>query len=171
MMFPKKTVKTEITVDEYRSMVASGAIKFPKKSKLQPGRSKSGKAVCPESSLQVAANDLIEVKRWNYIRFENWFMGWMRRQEFKYQKHFFSQIAGKMPDNLILVELGNGFFLGCKLELKTEDSKGKAVGQLHGKQKTYALAEGWPIARNVKQIEEVLQKIENYVGKIKNIFA
>jgi len=168
-MFPKKVrTKNEITVQEYRELVESGAIKFPKKSKLQP-KSPTMRVVCPESALQVAANDLIDLKKWAYIRFENWFMWWMRKQEPKYQKHFFSQVGGKLPDNLILVELGEGFFLGCKLELKTEDAKGRAVGKLHGKQKSYALREGWQIARNVRQIEEILKKIENYAGKIKKI--
>lgn len=158
-----------MTVDDYRKAVESGTIAFPKKSKLQPGKSKTMKAVCPESALQVAANDLINLKRWAFIRFDNWFLGWMRRQEIKYAKHFFDQVGGKLPDNLILVELGEGFFLGCKMELKTEDVKGRAVGQLHGKQKHYALKEGWQIARNTRQIEEILQRIENYAEKIKNI--
>lgn len=172
MMFPKKTQsKNEMSVDEYRKAVESGTIAFPKKSKLQPGKSKTMKAVCPESALQVAANDLINLKRWAFIRFDNWFLGWMRRQEMKYQKHFFDQVGGKLPDNLILVELGEGFFLGCKMELKTEDSKGRAVGQLHGKQKHYALKEGWQIARNTKQIEEILQRIENYAEKIKKYYT
>lgn len=170
MMFPKKTQsKNEMTVEDYRKAVESGTIAFPKKGKLQAGKSKTMKAVCPESALQIAANDLINLKRWAFIRFDNWFLGWMRRQEVKYQKHFFGQVGGKLPDNLILVELGEGFFLGCKMELKTEDSKGRAVGKLHGKQKHYALKEGWQIARNTKQIEEILQRIEIYAEKIKNI--
>lgn len=172
MMFPKKVrPKNEMTVEEYQKAVKEGTVAFPKKSKLQPGKSKTMKAVCPESALQVAANDLISLKRWAFIRFENWFMWWMRKQEIKYQKHFFDQVGGKLPDNLILVELGEGFFLGCKMELKTEDSKGRAVGQLHGKQKHYANAEGWQIARNTKQIEEILQDIEDRAEKIKKLFA
>ena len=151
-------------------MVESGAIAIPKKSKLQPGKSKTMKAVCPESALQVAANQLIELKRWAYVRFEDWFLHWMRlKAPAHVGKHFFDQWGGKMPDNLILVELGEGFFLGCKMELKTEDKKGRAVGQLHGKQKSYANTEGWQIARNTRQIEEILQRIENYAEKIKNI--
>lgn len=170
MMFPKKVKpKNVMSVDEYNAAVKAGNIAFPKKSLLQQGKSKTMKAVCPESALQVAANDLINLKRWAFIRFDNWFLGWMRRQEIKYQKHFFDQVGGKLPDNLILVELGEGFFLGCKMELKTEDSKGRAVGKLHGKQKHYALKEGWQIARNTRQIEEILQRIENYAEKIKNI--
>jgi hypothetical protein len=171
MMFPKKTrPSNEMTVEDYKKAVESGTIAFPKKSKLQPGKSKTMKAVCPESALQKAANDLIELKRWAFVRFEDWFLTWIRlNAPVHVAAHFFGQVGGKMPDNLILVELGEGYFLGCKMELKTEDSKGRAVGRLHGKQKRYANAEGWQIARNTKQIEEILQRIEIYAEKIKNI--
>ena len=125
------------------------------------------KAVCPESSLQKAANKLIDLKHWAYVRFEDWFLRWIKLNAPSHvAAHFFTQVGGKMPDNLILVELGEGYFLGCKMELKTEDSKGRAVGRLHGKQKKYAESEGWPIARNAKQIEEVLEKIEVFHKKI-----
>jgi hypothetical protein len=78
-MFPKKASRTqEISVEEYRKMVENGAIKFPKKSKMQPGKSKTMKAEVPEASLQKYANDAIELKRWDYIRFDNWFMTWMK---------------------------------------------------------------------------------------------
>lgn len=118
--------------------------------------------------MQKAANELITLKNWAFIRFDDWFLRYMRIiAPAHVGKHFFDQWGGKMPDNVILLELGEGFFLGCKLELKTEDSKGRAVGQLHGKQKHYANAEGWQIARNTRQVEEVLVKIEKIHAEIK----
>lgn len=171
MMFPKKASRTqEISVEEYRKMVENGAIKFPKKSKMQPGKSKTMKAEVPEAALQKYANDAIELKRWDYIRFDNWFMTWMKLNAPAHvQAHFFSQVGGKLPDNLILVHLGKGHFLGTKLELKTQDKKGRAVGKLHGRQKHFALTEDWPIARSPEQINAVLEEIEKLEGKIREI--
>ncbi|MBP7563012.1 MAG: hypothetical protein KA886_04415 [Candidatus Cloacimonetes bacterium] len=168
MQFPKKAPnKNEMSVEEYQKMISENPKMIPKKSMLQPGKSKTMRSLVSEDMLQKATNDLIELKRWWFIRFENWFMYWMRQQEPKYQKHFFGQVAGKMPDNLIMVELGHGMFLGVKLELKTEDAKGRAVGKLHGKQKNHAEKEGWYIARNTKQVEAILEEIETVSEKVR----
>jgi hypothetical protein len=173
-MFPKKKDKNKVVpmpVEEYLEMVKKNPLMIPKRSKLLPPKSKTMKAVCPESELQKAANQLIELYKWDYIRFDDWFMTWMRMNAPPHvQKHFFSQIGGKMPDNFVRVTLGKGFFLGCAIELKTEDKKGRAVGQLHGKQKRYALAEEWQIARNTKQIETILELIKEKVTLVKTIF-
>ena len=170
MQFPKKAPKkSDISVEEYRDMIAKNPKMIPKKSNLNPPKSKTMKSLVSEDMLQKATNDLIELKRWWFIRFENWFMYWMRQQEPKYQKHFFGQVAGKMPDNLIMVELGHGMFLSVKLELKTEDAKGRAVGKLHGKQKNYAEKEGWYIARNTKQVEVILEEIETVSEKVRRV--
>lgn len=170
MQFPKKRPKVEqLTVEEYQQLVTSNPRMIPKKSKLQgPSKSKTMKAICPESELQKAANQLIELKKWDYIRFPDWFIRWMK---FNPPSHvsaeFFKHVGGKMPDNFILIPLGEGMFFGVKLELKTEDEKGNAVGKLHGKQKKYALKEEWMIARNTKQIEEVLSVIEKKLQIVK----
>lgn len=170
MQFPKKAPKkNEMSIEEYQQMIAGNPKMIPKKSMLQPGKSKTMKPLVSEDMLQQATNELIELRKWWFIRFENWFMAWMRQQHPKYQKHFFGQVAGKLPDNLIMVELGKGMFLGVKLELKTEDAKGKAVGKLHGKQKRYAEREGWYVARNTKQVEAVLDEIECVTEKIRRV--
>lgn len=174
-MFPKKKDKNKqvaMPVEEYLEMVKQNPLMIPKRSKLQPSKSKTMKAECPESDLQKAANQFItEIYKWDYIRFDDWFMTWMRMNAPPHaQKHFFSQVGGKMPDNFILCDLGKGFFLGCKMELKTQDKKGRAVGQLHGKQKRYALAEEWQIARNTKQIEVILELIKEKVTLVKTFF-
>lgn len=169
MQFPKKAPKkADISVEEYREMISKNPKMIPKKSNLNPPKSKTMKSLVSEDMLQKATNDLIELKRWWFIRFENWFLRWMRHEApVQYSKHFFGQVAGKFPDNLIMVELGHGMFLGVKLELKTEDAKGRAVGKLHGKQKSYAEKEGWFIARNTREVEDILEKIENVAEKLK----
>ncbi len=170
MMFPKKAPKkVDMSVEDYRKMTEKNPSMIPKKSMLQPPKSKTMKAVVSEDCLQKAVNDLIALKKWWFIRFENWFMHWMRQQEPKYQKHFFGQVAGKFPDNLIMIELGRGMFLGVKLELKTEDAKGRAVGKLHGKQKSYAEKEGWFVCRNTKEVEAVLEKIGLISEKVREV--
>jgi hypothetical protein len=170
MQFPKKRPKVEqLTVDEYRKLVASNPLMIPKKGKLrEPPKSKSMKAICPESELQKAANKFIELKKWDYIRFPDWFLRWMKLNTPDHvSKEFFKHVGGKMPDNFILIPLGKGMFFGVKLELKTEDVKGNAVGKLHGRQKKYAIKEEWMIARNTKQIEEVLSVIEKKLQIVK----
>ena len=170
MQFPKKAPKkADISVEEYREMIAKNPKMIPKKSNLNPPKSKTMKSMVSEDMLQKATNDLIELKRWWFIRFENWFLRWMRHEApVQYSKHFFGQVAGKFPDNLIMVELGHGMFLGVKLELKTEDAKGRAVGKLHGKQKNYAEKEGWFIARNTREVERILSKIECVSDELKD---
>ena len=168
-MFPKKAPKVqEMSVEDYRKMISSNPKMIPKKSILNP-KSKTMKSVIPESSLQSAIDDLLVLRKMWSIRFDNWFMAWMRHQEPKYQKHFFGQVAGKLPDNLVMLELGCGLFLSAKIELKTEDIKGKAVGKLHGKQKRYAESEGWFIVRNVETAQAVLDRIESFAEKLRKI--
>lgn len=170
MLFPKKAPKkVDISVEEYREMIAKNPKMIPKKSNLNTPKSKTMKSMVSEDMLQKATNDLIELKRWWFIRFENWFLRWMRHEApVQYSKHFFGQVAGKFPDNLIMVELGHGMFLSVKLELKTEDAKGRAVGKLHGKQKKYAEKEGWFIARNTREVERILSKIEYVSDELKD---
>jgi len=142
----------------------------PKAKWFQPANSPTMKAECPEKALQVYANDAITLRRWSYIRFSSALMGWLKRCSPDWvQRAFFKQVAGKMPDNLVLVPLGKGRFFAEKVELKTQDKKGRAVGKLHGKQKIYAQAEEWPIARSPEQINAVLDDIEKTVEKIKAI--
>lgn len=171
MLFPKKAPKKSyLSVEEYRELIAKNPKMIPKKSNLNPPKSKTMKSLVSEDMLQKATNDLIELKRWWFIRFENWFLRWMRHEvPVQYSKHFFGQVAGKFPDNLIMVELGHGMFLGVKLELKTEDAKGRAVGKLHGKQKNHAEKEGWYIARNTKQVEAILEEIETVSEKVRRV--
>lgn len=171
LAFPKKApIKNRMSVEEYREMINNNPGMIPKKSMLSPERSKTMKAEMPESALQKYANDAIELKKWDYIRFDDWFMTWMRlNAPIHVQKHFFSQIGGKMADNFIKIELGGGQFYCVQLELKTQDKKGRAVGQLHGKQKRFAQAEGWMIARSPEQINKALEKIEKIAEKIKNL--
>jgi hypothetical protein len=69
-----------------------------------------------------------------------------------------------------MTPIGDGFFLAAKLELKTEDAKGRAVGATHGKQKHYAKTEEWMIARNARQIESVLQTFKNKLILVKKSF-
>jgi len=141
---------------------------FPKSKWFQPPPSPTLKAECPEADLQEYANDAIALRGWSYVRFESALMGWMYKNAPAWVKGlFFSQVGGKLPDNLILVPLGCGRFYAVKMELKTQDKKGRAVGKLHGKQKRYALIEEWPIPRSPEQINMLLDDIEKTVVKVK----
>jgi hypothetical protein len=161
-MFPKhKQPLNQMTVDEFK-------LAYPKKKWSKPERSKTGKAECSEDNLQNYANDAITLRQWAYLRFPNRFMAWMKLNTPPWiQAVFFGQVGGKMPDNFILAPLGNGLFIGLKLELKTQDKKGRAVGKTRGKQKHYAESEGWPIARSPEQINTELDKFETILKKMK----
>lgn len=141
---------------------------FPKSKWFQPAESPSTKAEIPENLLQDYANEAITLKSWTYIRFHTALLGWIKNNPAVPQwvrKCFFSQVAGKLPDNLIMAQVAPGMFLACKMELKTQDSKGRAVGKTHGKQKHYAEAEEWYIARSPEQINKVLEEIQKAVTK------
>jgi hypothetical protein len=165
MMFPKHKERpsNEMTIDEFK-------MAYPKKKWSQPERSNTMKAECSESQLQTYLNELLELKGWQYLRFPDGFLRWMKLNAPSWiQAIFFHQIGGRMPDNLILLPLKKGMFLTLKLELKTQDKKGRAVGRTHGKQKRYAEFEEWPIARSPEQINTELDKLENILQKIKII--
>jgi hypothetical protein len=157
--------KNEMTREECR-------MSFPKSKWFQPVKSATMKAEIPEADLQAYADDAIALRGWSVLRFPDAFMGW-----FKYnappwiQKIFFGQIGGRMPDDFIMVQIGQGLFLSLKLELKTQDKKGRAVGTLHGRQKAFARMEGWKIARSPKEIDAVLDGFQKIVEKVKKMLA
>jgi hypothetical protein len=155
--------QNEMSVDACRMM-------FPKAKWNLPEKSKTMKAEMPESALQSFANEAILLRGWQYIRFPSVLMGWIYRTAPEWAKRqFFSQVAGKMPDSTVIVPIGKGLFVGMKLELKTQDKDGRAVGKLHGKQKYYAKQDEWIIARSPEQISEALDKLSLLIEKIKAI--
>jgi hypothetical protein len=179
LKFPKKTEKKQISVEEYREYYKNNPLAIPKKKVKNlisgngdtPIKSKSMKAVIPENLLQKTCNEMIEAFGFSFIRFEDSFLRWISlNAPVHIRKMFFDQVGGKFPDVMIQAKLGDGFFLTTKLELKTEDKKGRAVGQLHGKQKNVAKNEEWMIARNAKQIESALQTIQKKVILVKKLF-
>jgi hypothetical protein len=180
LKFPKVAPKKkELSVEEYRELIKSNPLALPKnkfKNLLSgngdtPIKSKSKKAIVPESALQKTCNEMIAAYGFQFIRFEDSFLSWISiNAPIHIKKMFFAQVGGKFPDAIIMEPIGDGFFLAAKLELKTEDAKGRAVGELHGKQKRTARAEEWMIARNPRQIENALQTIKNKIILVKNLF-
>jgi hypothetical protein len=155
-----------------KNQIPAGAMMFPKRKWGQPEPSKTMKAECSESQLQGYLNDLLELKKWSYLRFPDAFLSWIKLQTPPWiQKVFFSQIGGRMPDNFIFLPIGKGLFLALKLELKTQDKKGRVVGRTHGKQKNFAEQEGWPIARSPEQINAELDRLEIIFEKTKKFLA
>lgn len=183
LQFPKVAPKKkELSIDEYRKFIettVNNPRAVPKKKFKNlvsgngdtPIKSKSKKAIVPESALQKTCNEMITAYGFPFIRFEDSFLSWISiNAPIHIKKMFFSQVGGKFPDAIILEPIGDGFFLAAKLELKTEDAKGHAVGALHGKQKRTARAEEWMIARNPRQIENALQTFKNKLILVKNLF-
>lgn len=157
--------KNEMSVGDCRML-------FPKKKWFGEVISPTGKALVPEESLQKYANEALWLRHWSYIRFPNYLLYWMKHNAPKLIRiMFFQQVAGKLPDNTVMVQVAPGCFLAVKVELKTADSKGRAVGKLHGKQKTYAKAEEWFIARTPEQINAVLNKIGVMAEKVREALS
>lgn len=145
---------------------------FPKAKWFNPPESPTQKAEIPEELLQDYANQAITLRGWTFIRFHTKLLGWIKRNSSVpewVRKCFFSQVAGKLPDNLIMVQFAPSTFLAIKLELKTQDKKGRSVGRTHGLQKHYAELEDWYIARSPEQINVVLDKTEALVEAIKKM--
>jgi len=176
--FPKKRPdKKELSVDDYKQLYNHpNALPKKKYKNLVSGngdtpiKSKVKKVIVPEAVLQKTCNEMITAYGYQYLRFEDSFLSWVSMNApVHIRKQFFNQIGGRFADSLILEPLGNGFFLAAKLELKTEDINGHAVGALHGKQKKVANEEGWMIARNPKQIQNALETFKNTVKVIKEL--
>jgi hypothetical protein len=147
---------------------------FPKSKWFQPQESPITKAEIPENLLQDYANQAITLRGWNYIRFHTALLGWIKNSPTVPQwvrKCFFSQVAGKLPDNLIMVQVAPGMFLAVKMELKTQDSKGRAIGKTRGKQKHYAESEEWYICRSPDKINEALEKISKSSEMVKKALS
>jgi hypothetical protein len=139
---------------------------FPKKKWSQPAESPYKKAEIPEESLQVFADEYYQIKHIRYIRIPDGIFRWIKmKASTGIQKWFFGMFKA-MPDNLLLLPLGK-YMLAVPIELKTQDKKGRAVGQLHGEQKHRAEEENWIIARNQQEIMTATEQAEQDAEKIK----
>jgi hypothetical protein len=138
---------------------------FPKKSWSQPAKSKTMKAECPESALQEAAEQYLKLKRIKFFHIADGFFRWIKMKAPPgVQKWFFGMFGGQ-PDCICNITLGNGYALTLLLELKTQDSKGRAVGKLHGKQKHEA--DDWKVCRSTDSIIDEINKFEIIADDIK----
>ena len=145
-------------------------LSFPKKKHLQPEVSKSMKAIIPEASLQIFADDYYQLKRIRYIRIPDGIFRWIAVNASEGIKKWFRWTFGGMPDNLLLLPLGK-YLLAIPIELKTEDKKGRAVGTLHGKQKSRSEEQNWIIARNQQQIMDATEQAEKDAELLKRVIS
>jgi hypothetical protein len=127
-------------------------LKFGKKADAEIEKSD---LVIPEADLQEYANDLLDSKGIQYIRFENGFLGWMRRcAPARWASYFFKVWSGQ-PDNICFIKLDNGFSMCLRMELKKEKT-----GRLHGKQIFRCTDEGWVVCSTIEQINEAIDRFE-----------
>lgn len=155
----------QMNIDEFRKLYPRS---IPKRSWFEQKQSPTTKTELPEATLQEYANEAITLRRWQYIRFPDAILGWIKRNSPPWvAMSFFRQVGGRLPDNLVMVQVAPGLFLSAKLELKTRDKRGRPVGKTRGKQKRYAEAESWYIARSPEEINSALDKINEAAEKIK----
>lgn len=137
---------------------------FPKK-KWNQEKSKTMAVECPEGLLQQATDEYLTLKQFWFFRIPDAFFRWLKMNApIGIQKFFFGMFGG-MPDNTIIVPIGEGVAIALLLELKTQDKKGRAIGQLHGKQKHHE--NDYLICRSTKQVIEEIEKFEKKVEIIK----
>jgi hypothetical protein len=141
---------------------------FPKKKWGQPIKSKTMHAEVPECSMQAFADQYLELRRIKNIRIPDRFFRWIKMNAPESIQKWFFGLFGGFPDNLILIPIGR-YMIAIPIELKTQDTKSRAVGQLHGKQKHNALYEGWIIARSTRQFEDAVNEAMKDATRIRAI--
>jgi hypothetical protein len=142
---------------------------FPKKRWSQPDESKTMVAECPESLMQGAVDEYLALKRLKYYRIPDGFFRWIKmKAPAGIQKWFFGMFGGQ-PDNTVIIPLGDGLALALLLELKTQDSKGRAIGKLHGKQKWEG--EEWKVCRSVDEAIKEIDKFEKIAEEYKKLLT
>jgi hypothetical protein len=166
------------TPDAFEQLVAQNpeiknpgsALPLAKKKWQEPDKSKTMKAEMPEASLQIYADELLEIKGLKSIRIPDGMWRWIAANAPEGVKKWWRWLFGGWPDNLILIPCGR-YMLALPVELKTADKHGKAVGALHGKQRHNAEAENWTIARSPEAFRETVERAERDAEKINKILV
>ena len=138
---------------------------FPKKKWSRPLKSKTMRAVVPEHCLQSFADGYLQIRKLWFFRIPDGFFGWMKIHAPENILKYFMSVFGGMPDDTVIIPIGGGIALTLLMELKTQDSKGRAVGQLHGRQKHHE--DDWVVCRSPEQIQKVVDEFEKTANKIK----
>jgi hypothetical protein len=140
---------------------------FQKKKWNQPEKSKTMKSECPENLIQGAVEEYLTWNKIDYIRIPDGVFKWIKLNTPKWFQLFFFKTFGGRPDLTIIKPIGNGIAVSLLMELKTQDSKGRAVGKLHGKQKHHK--DEWIICRSVDSAINEIKKFEEKVKKMKKV--
>lgn len=143
-----------------RRNLVTGSMKFPKKSWSQPKKSPTKRAAIPEDWLQQWTDSFLESRRIRWIRVPDAFWNFLHATAYPGMLAFFRKVFGGWCDNTCFIRIGDDYSLTLHLELKTEDAKGRAVGQLHGKQKAEAKNLPWKICRNHNAVRDVVLQYE-----------
>ena len=149
----------------------TSAMKYAKKKWSEPKKSPAKKSVVAEKFLQSFADDYLKIHRIRFFRIEDNFFKWVNGSPSvpRWVKAFVNGMFGGYPDNTCFIRINDRYSLTLNLELKTEDSKGRAVGSLHGKQKANAKSQGWIVARNNNSIQEAVDKFTEHAQMFKEL--
>jgi hypothetical protein len=134
-------------------------VKFPKRKWSAPKR--GSKPECPEALLQKQAEEELQLRGIQYMRIDDGFWRWlhMAASQLSAGRHlrWFRWMFGGWPDLTCFIPIkGKPYSLCLHLELKTQDEKGRAVGRLHGRQKTQSRRLPWQVSRSSRQTDEIL---------------
>lgn len=159
----------------YREVVArmtdTSAMMFAKKKWSEPDESPTKRAVVPEKYLQSFADQYLALQRIRSIRVPDKLFNWINGFAPSWVKKLFNKAFGGLSDNTCLIRIAESYSLALHLELKTEDTKGRRVGKLHGKQKPNARNQGWKIARNQNEIQAAIDKFIDDAEKLGELLS
>lgn len=121
-------------------------------------KKKYKKPKTPESELQAFADEYLKIKGIDYIRIPDSIFTVLA-----VKAPFFMKGLGGHADNICFIPIADDYCISLHLELKTK------TGKLHGKQKANAKKLNWKIARSTKEIQDIIDKFEQDVEKIKGM--
>jgi hypothetical protein len=119
--------------------------------------------------MQGAVDDYLALKRIKNYRIPDGFFRWIKMKAPPGIKKFFFGVFGGQPDCTCIIPIGDGLALTLLLEIKTQDSKGRAVGRTHGKQKREE--EHWKICRSVDSAIAEIDKFEKIAEEYKKLLT
>lgn len=141
------------------------AMAQPKKKWLKPDKSPNKSPAIYEDEIQSLTDSFLLGEHLYYIRLPDQFYEWLLRWAPQSIKSYIIWMFGGRCDNTVIYPIGKGLALTLLLELKTEDKKGRTVGETHGKQKKNE--NDWIICRNIDQVKRVVRRFKEVAKEVK----
>ena len=112
-----------------------------------------------EKTLQKAVNQYLKITHYPYIRIpdEIYRVCFASKNVPAHLKKIIADHIAGLPDNIIAIPIGEKFFIGCAIELKSPK------GKLSKKQKEYQKIFNTNVIRNIEGLIELLSELKQFV--------